>query len=253
MRSVGVGCAGWSLSSGQRTLFDDGENMLARYASRFSVVEINSSFYRPHQQATYARWAAAVPKDFRFSVKLPQTLSHEHRLAGTGPLLDDFLPAVEGLGGKLQGFLLQLPPSLVLDARVASGFLRAFRHRTDAALACEPRHASWFTAKAMALFEKHQVSLVRADPPIVAAQSLPFDTPAWPYWRWHGSPRMYYSEYSTGRLQSLADAVTASKRSAVRPWVIFDNTAHGFAVTDALRLQDMVRKLPARKPRRAHA
>jgi len=96
--------------------------MLARYATRFSVVEINSSFYRPHQQRTYERWAASVPAAFRFSVKLPKAISHEAALRGCGPALDRFLEETAGLGRKLGGVLLQLPPSHAFDARVAAGF-----------------------------------------------------------------------------------------------------------------------------------
>ncbi len=71
--------------------------MLARYATRFPIVEINSSFYRPHQQRTYERWAASVPTAFRFSVKVPKAISHEAGLRGCGPALDSFLDAV-GIG-----------------------------------------------------------------------------------------------------------------------------------------------------------
>jgi hypothetical protein len=68
---VRVGCAGWSILSRHGGHFDAGASHLARYATRFDVVEINSSFYRPHAVETYARWAAAVPARFRFSVKMP--------------------------------------------------------------------------------------------------------------------------------------------------------------------------------------
>src|SRR5205085_4945044 len=74
-----VGCAGWSILSRHAGLFDAGASHLARYATRFDAVEVNSSFYRPHAQATYARWAASVPRRFRFSVKLPKAITHDAR------------------------------------------------------------------------------------------------------------------------------------------------------------------------------
>ncbi|PIL39009.1 hypothetical protein CR103_15140 [Massilia psychrophila] len=43
---------------------------LERYGWRLTAVEINSSFYRPHQPKTYARWGDGVPASFRFLVKL---------------------------------------------------------------------------------------------------------------------------------------------------------------------------------------
>ena len=64
---------------------------LQRYGARFNAVETNSPFYRPHQSATYARWAASVRKHFRYSVKLPRAISHQQRLASCTGLLADFL------------------------------------------------------------------------------------------------------------------------------------------------------------------
>ena len=228
--------------------------MLARYANRFSVVEVNSSFYRPHQAKTYARWAASVPRQFRFSVKLPQTISHELALRGSGPVLDRFLGEAEGLGSKLGGFLLQLPPGLALDLRTASGFFRAFRARSTAPLVVEPRHASWFTARVEPLLERFEISRVAADPARFEAADRPNDNPLWPYWRLHGSPRMYYSAYPDEALGQWADEVKKRRTAQLPPWVIFDNTAHDFAVANAARLQQLLGAATIRaKKDRAHA
>ncbi|RZA12933.1 MAG: DUF72 domain-containing protein, partial [Lysobacteraceae bacterium] len=194
----------------------------------------------PHQPKTYANWAAQVPADFRFSVKIPRTISHDHGLRGTGPLLDRFLGEAGELGDKLGGFLLQLPPALALDARSASSFFRMLRRRTDAPLACEPRHASWMSPQADALLARHDVARVDADPPRAGANAVPHGSAAWRYWRWHGSPRVYYSDYPEDRLQALARSVSrVPKRQPA--WVIFDNTAHGYAVANAARLQELLR------------
>src|SRR5690554_5249594 len=115
---VRIGCAGWSIPSRHKHLFGEGGSHLARYATRFDVTEINSTFYRPHQPRTFERWAASVPARFRFSVKLPRQITHEARLLRTGDALTEFFDGVAGLGKKLGGVLVQLPPSLAFDARV---------------------------------------------------------------------------------------------------------------------------------------
>lgn len=235
-----IGCAGWSIPSRYATHFGPGDSLLARYATRFDVVEINSSFYRPHQRTTYARWAATVPANFRFSVKLPRTLSHDSGLVGVGPLLDRFLDEVGGLGATLGALLLQLPPSLILDTRRAGSFFRALRRRTPVPVVCEPRHASWFSTQADALLQRHAISRAAVDPARVAAAALPGGTRGWHYWRWHGSPRMYYSDYPDAALAHLATQVAQQPGQAQVPWVIFDNTAHGFAIANALRLKEIV-------------
>ncbi|WP_315385627.1 DUF72 domain-containing protein [uncultured Stenotrophomonas sp.] len=232
-----IGCAGWSIPNRYADLFGPGESMLARYATRFPVVEINSSFYRPHRPVTYERWAATVPPTFRFSVKLPRTISHDSGLVGVGALLDRFLDETRALGPKLGGLLLQLPPSLALDARRAASFFRALRRRTHAPLVCEPRHPSWFSASADALLARHDVARAGVDPARVPAAAHPGGAQHWRYWRWHGSPRMYYSEYDETALADLAGQ--AGQGAASSPWIIFDNTAHGFAVANAARLQEL--------------
>jgi Protein of unknown function DUF72 len=121
-RAVYVGCAGRSVPKEHARHFPAGGSHLERYASRFPAVEINSSFYRPHRPATYARWAAAVPPDFRFAVKVPREVTHRRHLAGAADLLDRFLAECGGLGEELGRLLVQLPPNLPFAAGVAGRF-----------------------------------------------------------------------------------------------------------------------------------
>ena len=242
-RRLRVGCAGWAVASAHRHLFLDGESALARYATLFNIVEINSSFHRPHQRKTYERWAAAVPVDFRFSVKLPRTITHELRLRQSGPLLDRFIDESSGLGDKLGCLLVQLPPTLVFDARLASTFLMMLRRRWSGGIAFEPRHLSWFGAATDALWARHGIARVGVDPALdVAARNAVGSGPV-RYWRWHGSPRMYYSDYDENTLSKLAAEVVERTPGGTDAWIIFDNTALGFATPNAARLQDLLDKL----------
>ncbi len=236
---IRIGCAGWSLRSAQLDLFGDGDSHLSRYATRFDTVEINSSFYRPHQTRTYERWAASVPDDFRFSVKLPKTITHQARLVESEELIDRFAGEVVGLGKKLGGILVQLPPSLAFDNAVATRFFSALRKRLSAPIACEPRHATWFLPEARELWRSLGITRVAADPPRVAEGAHPDGEGSWRYWRWHGSPRVYYSPYSDADLQGLALSVRATVRSGRTAWCIFDNTTLGHATTDAIRLHEL--------------
>jgi uncharacterized protein YecE (DUF72 family) len=247
MGDIVIGCAGWSVPAQHRQLFGDGESVLARYATRFPAVEINSSFYRSHRRSTYERWAASVPSDFRFSVKMPKAISHEAALRGTGDALDRFLDEATGLGDKLAGVLLQLPPSQPFEPRAASTFFRMFRRRSALPIACEARHASWFSPAATALLQRNGVSRVTADPAIKGSDAQAAVEQAWPYWRLHGKPRVYYSPYPDDALEDIAAVVSRTHGASRPPWVMFDNTAHGFAARDAARLQDLL----GRRARRA--
>ena len=231
-----VGCAGWSIRPEHHTLFPPDGSHLERYASRYPAVEINSSFYRPHQPATYARWAATVPAGFSFSVKAPKLLTHERQLLDTGPDLTSFLREVSGLGPKLGCLLVQLPPSLAYDPRTVETFLAALRARHRGAIVVEPRHASWFTGAADRRLEAHRVGRVLADPICADGGEEPGGWGQTLYIRLHGSPTMYHSSYGEDYLDRVADRMTAAARHADAVWCIFDNTARGAATVNALGL-----------------
>lgn len=233
---ISIGCAGWSLPRDSWPAFPESGSHLQRYAQRFNAAEINSSFYRPHQTSTYERWAALTPAGFRFSVKLPKTITHEQRLVNSGKLLGSFMAQALGLGHRLGCLLVQLPPSLSLDAKIAGLFFKALRARYKGAVALEPRHASWFTAEAEVLLQQWCIGRVLADPVLHDAGRRPGGWPGLVYCRLHGSPRMYYSSYDSATLQALADRMQLAAQNGAGVWCIFDNTASGAATHNALEL-----------------
>ena len=233
--SAVVGTAAWSISR-EASAFGEGESALARYATRFAGVEINSSFHRPHRPATWARWAESVPADFRFAVKLPKTITHERKLAGCADLVERFLDEASGLGPKLAVLLVQLPPKLAFEAVLAEDFLADLAQRTAARLACEPRHPSWFEADADGLLDRLGVARVAADPAVVPEAALPGGWRGLAYWRLHGSPRIYRSAYDEQQLDAYAGAIRAELAAGREAWCMFDNTASSAAVGNALGL-----------------
>ncbi len=192
-KPIRVGCTGWALPATSDADFPQSGRYLERYARRFRTVEISSSFYRHHLPRTYARWAATVPADFRFAVKLPRAVTHDARLGPAGlPDLDRLLAEVEHLGERLGPLLVQLPPSLAFDAARA------------AAIACEPRHPSWFTGAADALLAEARIARVAADPALMPAAACPGGWTGLAYHRLHGSPIIYRSPYPALALDAYA-------------------------------------------------
>src|SRR4028119_552857 len=210
--AIFIGTAGWSIPRDIADRFPSEGTALQRYAARFPVAEINSSFHRPHRISTWERWRAppppertalhphaaslpvaeinssfhrphristwerwrdSVPDEFRFSVKLPKAVTHQARLADCAPVLDDFLAQASVLGIKLAVLLVQLPPRLELDPAVARAFFAELRRRTVAEVACEPRNGTWFTDDADALLRELHVARVAADPAICTEAATP--------------------------------------------------------------------------------
>jgi uncharacterized protein YecE (DUF72 family) len=240
-----VGTAGWSVPSRYADEAPPGGSHLERYARRLNVAEINTSFYRPHQRKTYERWAQSTPAGFRFSVKVPKTMTHEQRLADCGALLDQFVEEVTGLGGRLGVLLVQLPPKLALEKHVAGGFFRALRRRIEVPVVCEPRHASWFAANANGWLAERGIARVGADPAPVPEGSEPGGWDGLAYYRWHGSPRVYYSDYDATALAAFRKRLDSQIERSIPTWCIFDNTASGAELGNALALNQPLELTPA--------
>lgn len=230
-----VGTAGWSIPPAIADRFLHGSSHLERYAARFPVVEINSSFYRPHRHTTYVRWAATVPNDFRFSIKLPKTITHERRLRDCTSLLERFAEEIGGLGHKRGPVLVQLPPSLAYSADVAEPFFEDLRHFVDVVV-LEPRHVSWFEPDVDKMLDGRRIARIAADPAKVPAGSDPGGWKGIGYFRLHGSPDIYASPYEQQAIDDHAARVEALMKNGTEVWTIYDNTMHGAATENALQL-----------------
>jgi uncharacterized protein YecE (DUF72 family) len=236
-----IGTAGWSIPGAAAQSFPAEGSALERYSARFRGVEINSSFHRPHRASTWARWAESVPAGFRFAVKLPKTISHQHKLVDCDALVDRFLAEAGGLGEKLSVLLLQLPPKLAFDPAVAAPFLGRLAERAGAArVACEPRHPSWLEEEAETLLADLGIARVAADPAPASTATAPGGWRGLAYWRLHGSPIVYRSRYGEARVAGYAAAIAAAESAGSEAWCMFENTASSAATCDAL---DLVERL----------
>jgi uncharacterized protein YecE (DUF72 family) len=230
---VRIGMAGWSNPPAKRSERDPKQTHLAYYAEHFSCVEINSSFYRPHLRATYERWRDETPARFRFSVKMPRSITHESHLKRCAAEVGRFYEDIAELQPKLAAVLVQLPPGLEFDRRAARAFFSSLPCIRGTRVICEPRHCSWFTRDAQSVLRRAGVSRAAADPARCPGAELPAGAPRFAYFRWHGAPRMYYSKYSEIQLAAFAASVRNCKADAV--WCIFDNTVGHAAWGDAQR------------------
>jgi uncharacterized protein YecE (DUF72 family) len=125
-----TGTAGWSLPIKPK---EPGSH-LHHYSRTLRCVEINSTFYRPHRAATWARWATETPRDFRFSIKAPKAVTHEAKLRNTEPLLKAFFEQIVPICEKAGPILFQLPPSLAFDSSLADFYERSTEERLRSSL-----------------------------------------------------------------------------------------------------------------------
>ncbi|PZG20097.1 DUF72 domain-containing protein [Nonomuraea aridisoli] len=166
-----VGCAMWTHARWQGRFLPDrlppGDRLRA-YASWCDAVEGNTTFYATPSRETVESWARQTPDDFRFVVKLPKPITHEHRLTGAEEELRAFLDAMEPLGPRNHALWVQLPASFSpADVGALAMFLRRLPrgHR----YAVEVRHPAFFAEeRAERLLERVLTG--------AGAEWVPFDT-----------------------------------------------------------------------------
>jgi uncharacterized protein YecE (DUF72 family) len=247
VKAARIGTAGWTISREAADAFPGDGRHLERYARVLGCAEINSSFHRSHRVEVYQRWAAQTPPGFRFSVKLPRGITHDARLRRAREPLRRFLAEAAGLGDRLAVILVQLPPSFAFEARPVRTFFGLLAQMFEGAVVCEPRHASWFTPAADRVLAALQVSRAAADPARWPEARQPGGwlgpqgdgRGAVLYHRWHGAPRIYWSRYEPAWLQDRAHELRRWPADADR-WCIFDNTAGGAAISNALELRALL-------------
>jgi len=232
--TIRIGTAGWAIPAPVASEFPGEGSALARYADVFNAVEINSTFRKSHRAGTYERWASSVSADFQFCAKVPKAVTHVARLTDCEATVGTFLDEVIALGAKLRTLLLQLPPSFAFAPDLVESACEMLNRAGRFTVACEPRHASWFNPEVDGWLAERRIARVASDPARHPGAGEPGGWRGLSYYRWHGSPRMYYSSYSDDALAALGDRVMNDE--AGERWCIFDNTASGAAASNALTL-----------------
>lgn len=233
---IWVGTSGWSYPEWRESFYAGvtRKDWLRHYARHFPAVEINATFYRMQQPATFARWRDETPPDFRFAIKANRYLTHIRTMRDPEPAVRVERECSAGLGEKLAVVLWQLPASLARTMDRLRHFAEVVSDWREVRHVLEFRHPSWFDEAVADCLRAHRLAVCLSD----AA-----DWPLWDavttdlvYVRLHGRPRTYASAYSPEQIDGWATRARAWLAEGRQVQVYFDNTAEGNAPRDALRL-----------------
>jgi uncharacterized protein YecE (DUF72 family) len=129
----------------------------AHYAERFDAVEINATFYRLPEAATFERWRDAAPKGFCYALKFSRYGTHLKRLKDAADTIGLFIGRARLLGPSLGPILVQLPPRWRVNVARLAGFLESTPKQYRWAV--EFRDPSWLCEDIYALLRKHRAAL----------------------------------------------------------------------------------------------
>jgi uncharacterized protein YecE (DUF72 family) len=208
---------------------------LEHYLKDFDTVEINASFYSWPTFASVQAWRRQPgDRDFVYTVKVCELITHLKRFKGTKTLIRDFGLIADILGDRMGCFLFQLPPSY----RYTRARLDAIVNQLDPARrnVVEFRHASWWNEDVYSAFREAGVIFCSCSGP-----RLPDDlirTADEVYVRLHGPKRWYRHDYSDDELLEWANKIKSS--GARRAWVYFNNDSDARAPKNAMVLRRLL-------------
>jgi uncharacterized protein YecE (DUF72 family) len=141
-----VGCAKWGRKDWVGKLYPPGTteaDFLSHYSKHFNCIELNATFYRIPTFTQTEGWAAQVGKDFKFSPKFTDKISHLKRLKDVKALVDQFLEGISGFKDNLGPvFLMPHPGMGVKTLETTEAFIQSLPKDID--LFVELRNAQWF-------------------------------------------------------------------------------------------------------------
>jgi uncharacterized protein YecE (DUF72 family) len=234
-----VGCSGWQYRHWRGEFYPSllpQSRWFEHYASVFDTVEINNTFYRLPEQATFAKWAGSAPAGFEFAVKASRFLTHMKKLKDPEEPVERLFSRMIALAPHLGPVLYQLPPGWTVDVDRFQHFLgilpARYRH------AVEFRHASWYMPEVRCLADQHGVAICVHDMPGSAAERT--SSGAFVYARFHGSSTRYGGSYSDDRLQRWAEWLHDRLDHGCDVYAYFNNDIGGHAPRNALTLRNML-------------
>lgn len=224
----------------------------AAYMKRFTVVEVQQTFYDPPPLANLETWRAQAPPDFEFTMKAWQVITHlgtsrtyrrlrrpfsdrERAEAGAFRLNDTTLAAWKTTLDcartlRATAILFQCPPSFrPTDENVVAmrRFISEVERPDGVRLLWEPR-GRWPDELTLALCR--ELDLIHAVDPFVR----PSLTPELLYWRLHGN-RSHYANYTDDELLQILAWV--SPHPDVDTYVMFNNIPR---VADVRRFRELM-------------
>lgn len=220
-----------------------GASRLTYYASLFSSVEVNATFYKLPKAATVEKWGKSVPEHFRFTFKIPKGVTHAKEFQFSSGELELFAETVASVGNKKGCLLVQLPPKVSREKEEElAGLLECLRDNAKGwKIAVEFRHTSWYNRAVYRLLQGYDAGMVEHDMPKAATPKIEL-AESFVYLRFHGPEGGYQGSYEDAILQSHAKRIVNWVKEGKEVYAYFNNTM-GNALGNLQTLNRMVSDL----------
>lgn len=233
-----IGCSGWSHTAWKGHFYSaklEAGKWLEYYSKVFDYVEVDSSFYSMPNLFRVKKWAVNTPANFRFTVKIPKTITHDEAFHKIDRELEYFYSSLSPMQDKNLAFLIQMPPSLSFKTgfRLLKNFCSVLD--TGHRYAVEARQTSWFNEEFYDLLRDNKICLVWNQ--LDAVRAPPIVTTDFVYVRLIGDRSIDEKDFGTiqrDRLNEMQYWATELKKTQVHLAIVAANNHYaGFGPATA--------------------
>ncbi|MFX1359625.1 MAG: DUF72 domain-containing protein [Promethearchaeota archaeon] len=256
-----IGTSGWSYDEWIGPFYPQGltkKDFLSYYSQIFYTNEINSTFYNIPSRHIVESWVKKTPKDFLFTAKIPQIITHEKRLNVDECLndLDYFLKVMNPLieSSKLLAFLIQLPPSFTKDRDFAN--LKEFianwpedYKRENYYLAIEFRDRSWMQDEVFTYLKQKSLTYCAVIEPLLPPR-MDITNSEFAYIRFHGYGKDIWFDYffNEEEIKNWAASIKDVIKQTPNIGIYFNNHFSGYAAKNSLMMMRELNLKPRNIP-----
>lgn len=235
-----IGCSGFSYKEWKDAFYPPKlaqSKWFDYYTRHFNTLELNTTFYRFPTVKSLNGWYEKAPPGFMFSAKVPRSITHYKRFNDTHRMMEDFYGLLrEGLREKLGCVLIQLPPQFSYDLQKLDNIVSQIDHSFTNVI--EFRNESWWKKNVQKILCEQDISFCGVSFPKIKFDDAVINTSLC-YYRFHGVPHLFYSEYDEPFLEKIVAQIKKS-RKARTIYLYFNNTASMAAVKNARFVQQII-------------
>lgn len=183
-------------------------------------------------------WYNKAPEGFVFSAKVPRWITHYRKFEETERMLGDFYGLLkDGMKEKMGAVLFQLPAQFIYSKEKLQKMAEQFDYSFTNVI--EFRNEGWWRKDVQLFLKKNNIGFCGVSFPKLPESAVINTT--FPYYRFHGVPKLFFSEYSKAFVKKIYEQL-AAKNSAKTIYVYFNNTATQAAINNARYLQSLIKE-----------
>jgi uncharacterized protein YecE (DUF72 family) len=237
-----IGCSGFHYKEWKKVFYPEDlpqKKWFVFYSQHFNTLELNVTFYRFPQLSFLQNWYVKSPDAFRFSIKVPRLITHYKQFLDTERMLNDFYTTSrQGLQEKLACVLFQTPERFSFTEERLERILKCVDLTFTNVF--EFRHESWWQQQVYDALASRSIIFCSQSHPKLPDEVIHNQPTV--YYRFHGVPQLYLSQYQKKKLQWVVDQVH-QPGITTKAYIYFNNTMGIAGIRNARQTSVMVRKL----------